>query len=1221
VEKLLQHLSKAFQLEKSEIVGFSQGQSVYPLSLVGLAKPDVFAGKRMGLLVGFRDDQMVAVQHPSPPAVGFNVNFYLVGGDVVTMSESDMTKLRALCDNFVERDLDFEALGMLMIDYEELAGGDIGDDVYENLVEEHLCSAGENEIVQDLFWRIFHAFDHEGNGSVRTVDLFTGLLFLSPGPAKSKFALLFDFFNDEENDLVIHYSNLLNIIRSILTVTLAISESVCTQPAEYVASRIISTTMEIWESLHEYVGSKKVAFDGFLAWYKSIGKSLMPWCEILGNVSNIEKLLELYQTTPSSPTFRFTLVRGKELVITAAEVTYLEQIARSSGLADIPFEKLLNQFRDFSERKQITKVEFDNCVRVLIPVHRIAREEQQSLSYSFSTFFFAYDRDNVGSVHTDELFSGLSLLCRGNKSNKLGLSFNLFDDEDVGLLTHAHMTRYLRSFLTILFALRKDAPELDADEVYKLIDETAVDATRGIYDWLNKDDRQLVSFEDFGQWYNETGHAQVPWLELLSLSKWPFKDMYSDDLSDASDDEESDEEESDESVDETVFHINLSPDGEEIDIDKLDLNHFRSLFQSAPKSPDEVIQILGECFLKPIVSKDQFLEAIKRILGIESSVKPGLLHLRGEILKCFSLFDTGHGFAPLDELSCAALLLANGNKSDKLALAFSMFDKKKTGRVGPTDMHRFMMSLLLAVFGFTHKVNSMSVSEIRELVEKSVASTLSSMAQPSTSFEIFASWYSKIGHQIVPYLELYDISKWPITFDFSNQHPIFVFRLHTELTLEVFSEDVYHVEFISTTTGLHLLSPDHLQNIIHRHALTVDSRSVIRTGAHSGLLVDLEATTDASKSLLMRMMNAYSDLDHGIILPRKLLCGLLLFTSGKKSDKLDFAFKAFGRDVINIPRAELHSYLVSFIIGILSVTSLHPLTTNTIKHLNEYGIELTAMIFRESIRENSASITFPEFGRWYSEGGYTKAPWIELLEVAKWTQLVGRPAPPVRSLVFKFYLSEGHNEKMVLAFSQNDISMVNRLTALSDFQSFAPSDILSAFENDTMSKTDFDSSIRLLTSHLVLSVEEKVFLSRMLSSMFFAYDRAGMRKVPTTNLLCGLLLLVGGSKSEKLQLAWNLFDPDGNDSYTQEDLQELLASILTGLFVLSEDASVNHSAVEMWTIVDSCINELVTSVYSELDVGDELSFEEFANFYTEGGHELIPWLELLSLKKWRIKEN
>jgi hypothetical protein len=32
----------------------------------------------------------------------------------------------------------------------------------------------------------------------------------------------------------------------------------------------------------------------------------------------------------------------------------------------------------------------------------------------------------------------------------------------------------------------------------------------------------LVTFEDFGEWYNDGGFGLVPWLELLSLSKWDF---------------------------------------------------------------------------------------------------------------------------------------------------------------------------------------------------------------------------------------------------------------------------------------------------------------------------------------------------------------------------------------------------------------------------------------------------------------------------------------------------------------------------------------------------------------------------------------------------------------------------------------------------------------------------------------------------------------------------
>ncbi len=42
-----------------------------------------------------------------------------------------------------------------------------------------------------------------------------------------------------------------------------------------------------------------------------------------------------------------------------------------------------------------------------------------------------------------------------------------------------------------------------------------------IFSASDRDDEFLISYEEFGMWYNSGGYAVAPWLELLDLSKWP----------------------------------------------------------------------------------------------------------------------------------------------------------------------------------------------------------------------------------------------------------------------------------------------------------------------------------------------------------------------------------------------------------------------------------------------------------------------------------------------------------------------------------------------------------------------------------------------------------------------------------------------------------------------------------------------------------------------------
>ena len=45
---------------------------------------------------------------------------------------------------------------------------------------------------------------------------------------------------------------------------------------------------------------------------------------------------------------------------------------------------------------------------------------------------------------------------------------------------------------------------------------------------------------------------------------------------------------------------------------------------------------------------------------------------------------------------------------------------------------------------------------------------------------------------------------------------------------------------------------------------------------------------------------------------------------------------------------------------------------------------MTESIFSTSTREYQSLISYEEFGNWYNAGGYTVAPWLELLDLSKW---------------------------------------------------------------------------------------------------------------------------------------------------------------------------------------------------------------------------------------------
>ncbi|TDH72657.1 hypothetical protein CCR75_007448 [Bremia lactucae] len=172
--------------------------------------------------------------------------------------------------------------------------------------------------------------------------------------------------------------------------------------------------------------------------------------------------------------------------------------------------------------------------------------------------FRSFLSEKSSTVDAYEIAAGLSLLTWGSKSDKLASAFHFFDVESKGSLNRQQLWRFLRS---VLITLLHVSPPLGAlleqrhgswaalvdlgeEEIVDAImeecfvngdsdDEEEVEDDDGTEkdgkDCMNEivqassDMRlELVSFEDFGRWYNGGGYKEMSWLELLDLRKWVF---------------------------------------------------------------------------------------------------------------------------------------------------------------------------------------------------------------------------------------------------------------------------------------------------------------------------------------------------------------------------------------------------------------------------------------------------------------------------------------------------------------------------------------------------------------------------------------------------------------------------------------------------------------------------------------------------------------------------
>ena len=154
-----------------------------------------------------------------------------------------------------------------------------------------------------------------------------------------------------------------------------------------------------------------------------------------------------------------------------------------------------------------------------------------------------------------------------------------------------------------------------------------------------------------------------------------------------------------------------------------------------------------------------------------------------------------------------------------------------------------------------------------------------------------------------------------------------------------------------------------------------------------------------------------------------------------------------------------------------------------------------------------------------------------------------------------------------------------------------------------------------------------------LMNFFQSFDLDQSNRVGLNQLMGGLSLLCGGKKSTKLAFAFGLFDGrnDGKKSKSKgtthslngEELFLFLRSFLIVMFsCCRQSMDLSAEAVGRY-ISDSAhmVAEDVMRYQWQTRKRDRVDFDEFGEWYNEGGFETAPWLELLDLAKWVMVDD
>ena len=725
----------------------------------------------------------------------------------------------------------------------------------------------ETKFFQFIFSKVFYAFDSEGVKHADVDEVAAALGFLTTRSAREKMQSAFTIF-DADDDGYLSPSELKKLLRAALTLVLSLNEHMSTLSAPDVNNLIDATTEGLVQKVYVQVrGCDSIedldAVDCLISygelefWHRKLGgQNDMPWITIVLDdaLSEGSSPRDSEASTPSIPgvVFEFELGTGcGTLRFLIDDVKIFSYAVRTSEIVSVSLEEAWETFRDASspefndgDARMISKEGFQKAVRALVMREGIPAASTALLSAVFGRVFEMHDRAEDGMVDLAEIFGSFSIFLSGSKSEKLAGVFSIFadgvDGEGEGTMSAGALATYMRSFLTGVIAVNQSSRRVIPVRIYRIIDRTCTELVHTILDCVgraNAEGGAYITFEDFGNCYNEGLHDLISWVELLDVNKWVVDvahDVEEERLSadhaedgDDEDDAEGKDAQSSTTNEKAVFAFCLTAEGDTLAISQFDCDRVRAirhLVSSNNIDPSDIHESFSARATNGAVSKSQFDDAVRSLISGDALSGEEKKFLSRVLSNMFYAYDReGSGTVRLKELVCGMSILSEGGKSDKLALGFRVFDADCDSELSEQEFARFLRSFLTVLFALNRHASQCTAEDVWGVIDESALQFASKIfeecdLEDGISFEEFADWYSGNGYELLPWLELLCLEKFPGSEDGANVFPaddgddsndiVFKFPLTEsgdELILR--ERDVLHLQHIVASSSLFTMEP------------------------------------------------------------------------------------------------------------------------------------------------------------------------------------------------------------------------------------------------------------------------------------------------------------------------------------------------------------------------------------------------------------------------------
>ena len=827
------------------------------------------------------------------------------------------------------------------------------------------------------------------------------------------------------------------------------------------------------------------------------------------------------------------------LVAELIEPLDLDRASRLTGLGNLSPADAMEIFASAldPETGVVSFDDFAECINSTIDPSLITREERGEISTTIKQLFELFDADGNGVVDFTELGSGLSILCGGTREEKARAAFALFDDDGDGVISLPEMVRYFSSVFTVMFST--DSQHIpDGVSIEELATATAAEA----FVSADTDGDGTLTWEEFQEWY--TGDD--------------------DEDDDATTEEEGDfEDEGGDYEDPREMRV-LAADVTSVGFanpmnttsfdGSLDLDEVRRLTGLSEVSVDGTVGVFhkaaGE---KGALDRSSFTACFEELVDLSKLSEPEIERLYAVVLpKLFTMFDTDkNGVIDFAELGSGLSVLCGGSREDKVRIAFQLYDYDGDGVITYDEMTRYLTS----VFAVMYETNSGAQESAGGLLPWQLAATTAQEAFDEADPE---------GTGVLTWAQF---NAW---FPMGEESEDATAASDSMLTLDD----------LSRVTGLGNLSP-------------VDAMKIFSKGLHRGSMTKpqfelcFESVLDKSALSTTELTQLHSaidgvfemfDVNHdGGIDFTELGSGLSVMCGGTSHDKARAAFDLFDVDkdgVISLP--EMTCYFTSVFTVMYETNPAMGDAMNGVP-ANELAIATAIDAFAHADADHSGTLSWDEFQTWYSTTQTDESD-----ETGFANPLAGSES----------------------AAAGLDLDEVRRLTGLSDASVDGTVGIFrkAAGETSALDIVSFTACFEELVDLSVLSEPEiERLYAVVLPKLFAMFDTDKNGVIDFTELGSGLSILCGGSREDKVRIAFQLYDYDGDGEITYEEMVRYLASVFAVMYETNPGAKESAGGMTWQELAEATAQE----AFDEADPEGTgvLTWVQFSSWFPAGDDE------------------